>query len=37
MSVVLVCLPNAPKVSDDAVRRDADLNRYLESRVKGEE
>uniref|UniRef100_A0A3P8URW5 protein-serine/threonine phosphatase n=2 Tax=Cynoglossus semilaevis TaxID=244447 RepID=A0A3P8URW5_CYNSE len=34
MSVVLVCLPNAPKVSDDAVRRDADLNRYLESRVK---
>ncbi|XP_075902335.1 protein phosphatase 1B isoform X2 [Nelusetta ayraudi] len=33
MSVVLVCLPNAPKVSEEAVRKDAELNRYLESRV----
>lgn len=36
MSVVLVCLPNAPKVSEEAVRKDAELNRYLESRVEGE-
>ncbi|XP_034463706.1 protein phosphatase 1B isoform X1 [Hippoglossus hippoglossus] len=33
MSVVLVCLPNAPKVSEEAVRKDAELNKYLESRV----
>ncbi|XP_072292558.1 protein phosphatase 1B isoform X1 [Eucyclogobius newberryi] len=33
MSVVLVCLPNAPKVSDEAVKKDADLNQYLESQV----
>uniref|UniRef100_A0A3Q2XCD0 Protein phosphatase 1B n=1 Tax=Hippocampus comes TaxID=109280 RepID=A0A3Q2XCD0_HIPCM len=33
MSVVLVCLPNTPKVSEEAVRRDGELNRYLESRV----
>lgn len=35
MSVVLVCLPNAPKVSEEAVRKEAELNRYLESRVEG--
>lgn len=33
MSVVLVCLPNAPKVSEEAVRKDAELNKYLESQV----
>ncbi|KAM9808440.1 protein phosphatase 1B isoform X2 [Syngnathus typhle] len=33
MSVVLVCLPNTPKVSPEAVSRDAELNHYLESRV----
>ncbi|XP_060942661.1 protein phosphatase 1B [Limanda limanda] len=33
MSVVLVCFPNAPKVSEEAVRKDAELNKYLESRV----
>ncbi|XP_071388610.1 protein phosphatase 1B isoform X1 [Centroberyx affinis] len=33
MSVVLVCLPSAPKVSEEAVRKDAELNKYLESRV----
>ncbi|KAI4813152.1 hypothetical protein KUCAC02_024500 [Chaenocephalus aceratus] len=33
MSVVLVCLPNAPKVSEEAVRKDAELNKYMESRV----
>ncbi|XP_034040711.1 protein phosphatase 1B isoform X2 [Thalassophryne amazonica] len=33
MSVVLVCLPGAPKVSEEALRKDAELNKYLESRV----
>ncbi|XP_068597642.1 protein phosphatase 1B [Brachionichthys hirsutus] len=33
MSVVLVCLPNAPKVSEEAVEKDEELNKYLESRV----
>lgn len=37
MSVVLVCLPNSPKVSEEAVRKDAELNRYLEARVEGED
>ncbi|KAJ8365438.1 hypothetical protein SKAU_G00142690 [Synaphobranchus kaupii] len=33
MSVVLVCLPNAPKVSEEAKKKEADLDKYLESRV----
>uniref|UniRef100_A0A3Q3Q0U5 Protein phosphatase 1B n=1 Tax=Monopterus albus TaxID=43700 RepID=A0A3Q3Q0U5_MONAL len=33
MSAVLVCLPSAPKVSEEAVRKDAELNKYLETRV----
>ncbi|XP_048391827.1 protein phosphatase 1B isoform X1 [Stegostoma tigrinum] len=33
MSIVLVCFPNAPKVSEEAVRKDAELDKYLESRV----
>ncbi|XP_062858930.1 protein phosphatase 1bb isoform X2 [Trichomycterus rosablanca] len=33
MSVVLVCLPNAPKVSEEATRKEAELDKYLESRV----
>ncbi|PWA25955.1 hypothetical protein CCH79_00001842 [Gambusia affinis] len=33
MSIVLVCLPNAPKVSEEAVRREAEVNKYLEARV----
>lgn len=33
--MVLVCLLNAPKVSEEAVRKDAELNKYLESRVEG--
>ncbi|XP_043111809.1 LOW QUALITY PROTEIN: protein phosphatase 1B [Puntigrus tetrazona] len=33
MSIVLVCLPNAPQVSEEAVKRDAELDKYLESRV----
>lgn len=36
MSVVIVCLPNAPKVSEEAVSKDTELNSYLESRVEGE-
>lgn len=35
MSIVLVCLPNAPQVSEDAVKRDAELDKYLETRVEG--
>ncbi|XP_006083466.1 protein phosphatase 1B isoform X3 [Myotis lucifugus] len=33
MSIVLVCFPNAPKVSDNAVRKDSELDKYLESRI----
>ncbi|KAM9476842.1 protein phosphatase 1B isoform 1-T2 [Clarias gariepinus] len=33
MSVVLVCLPNAPKVSEEAVKKDAELDKFLETRV----
>lgn len=35
MSVVLVCLPNAPKVSEEAVKKDTELDKFLESRVEG--
>lgn len=35
MSIVLVCFSNAPKVSDEAVKKDAELDKYLESRVEG--
>lgn len=33
MSVVLVCFSGAPKVSPEAVKREAELDKYLESRV----
>ncbi|XP_031434919.1 protein phosphatase 1B isoform X2 [Clupea harengus] len=33
MSVVVVCLPNAPKVSEEAVKKDNELDKFLESRV----
>ncbi|XP_023778527.1 neutral and basic amino acid transport protein rBAT isoform X2 [Cyanistes caeruleus] len=33
MSIVLVCFSNAPKVSEEAVKKDAELDKYLESRV----
>ncbi|XP_020316753.1 protein phosphatase 1B isoform X1 [Oncorhynchus nerka] len=33
MSVVLVCLPNCPKVSEEAVKKDTELDKFLESRV----
>lgn len=35
MSVVLVCFPNAPKVSEEAVKREAELDKFLEARVEG--
>lgn len=35
MSIVLVCLPNGPEVSEEAVKKDAELNKYLETRVEG--
>ncbi|KAL4612968.1 protein phosphatase 1B-like isoform X1 [Arapaima gigas] len=33
MSVVLVCLPKGPKVSEEAVRREAELDQFLQKRV----
>lgn len=35
MSVVLICLPGAPKVSPESVKREAELDKYLEARVEG--
>lgn len=35
MSVVLVCFPNAPKVSEEAVKREAELDKFLEAHVEG--
>lgn len=35
MSVVLVCFVSAPKVSPEAVKREAELDKYLEGRVEG--
>uniref|UniRef100_A0A8C9PMA8 Protein phosphatase 1B n=1 Tax=Spermophilus dauricus TaxID=99837 RepID=A0A8C9PMA8_SPEDA len=33
MSIVLVCFSNAPKVSEEAVKKDSELDKHLESRV----
>ncbi|XP_023668687.1 protein phosphatase 1A isoform X2 [Paramormyrops kingsleyae] len=33
MSVVLICFPGAPKISPEAVRKEAELDKYLESKV----
>ncbi|EDL36525.1 protein phosphatase 1A, magnesium dependent, alpha isoform, isoform CRA_c, partial [Mus musculus] len=33
MSVILICFPSAPKVSAEAVKKEAELDKYLESRV----
>ncbi|XP_032883303.1 protein phosphatase 1A isoform X1 [Amblyraja radiata] len=33
MSVVLICFPNAPKVSPEAVKREAELDKHLENKV----
>lgn len=35
MSVVLICFPGAPKISPEAVRKEAELDKYLESKVEG--
>lgn len=35
MSVILICFPNAPKVSAEAVKKEAELDKYLECRVEG--
>lgn len=37
MSVVLICFPGAPKVSPEAVKKEADLDKYLEGRVEGKQ
>lgn len=36
MSVVLVCLPGAPKISDEAVKKEEELDKNLETRVEGQ-
>lgn len=36
MSVVLVCLPGAPKISEEAVKKEEELDKYLETRVQGQ-
>lgn len=36
MSVVVVCLPGAPKISEEAVKKEEELDKYLETRVKGQ-
>ncbi|KAM9425386.1 protein phosphatase 1bb isoform 2-T3 [Pholidichthys leucotaenia] len=33
MSVVLVCLPGAPKISEEAVKKEEELDKYLETHV----
>ncbi|XP_072346027.1 protein phosphatase 1A-like [Scyliorhinus torazame] len=33
MSVVLICFPNAPKVSEEAILREEELNAYIEQKV----
>ncbi|KAL4641817.1 protein phosphatase 1A-like [Arapaima gigas] len=33
MSVVLICFPGAPKISPEAVKKEAELDKYLESKV----
>ena len=35
MSVVLVCFPGAPTVSEDAQQKDRELNSLIEKRVQG--
>nr|XP_014340947.1 PREDICTED: protein phosphatase 1A isoform X3 [Latimeria chalumnae] len=35
MSVILICFPSAPKVSPEAVKRETELDKYLENRVEG--
>lgn len=35
MSVVLVCFPGAPKINPEAVKREAELDKYLQNKVEG--
>lgn len=35
MSVVLVCFPGAPKINPEAVKREAELDKYLQNREGG--
>lgn len=37
MSVVLVCLPGAPKISEEAVKKEEELDKNLETRVEGQQ
>lgn len=37
MSVVLVCLPGAPKISEEAMKKEEELDKYLETRVEGQQ
>ncbi|XP_067875294.1 protein phosphatase 1B-like [Heterodontus francisci] len=34
MSIILICFPNAPKISQEAIRREAELDAYIEEKVK---
>jgi len=36
MSVVLVSLPGAPKISEEAMKKEEELDKYLETRVEGQ-
>lgn len=36
MSVVLVCFPGAPKISEEAMKKEEELDKYLETRVEGQ-
>lgn len=36
MSVVLVCFPGAPKISEEALKKEEELDKYLETRVEGQ-
>lgn len=36
MSVVLVCFPGSPKISEEAVKKEEELDKYLENRVEGQ-
>lgn len=36
MSVVLVCFSAAPKISEEAVKKEEELDKYLETRVEGQ-
>ena len=35
MSVVLVALPGAPKLNEETIRQDQELNQLIEKRLKG--